>query len=74
MDDEIEILDEIEVTKVVKNPAYKPKPKAPPKRVYKQAKSKPISQDKVKCPKILDFTRRKSGSTAQNVMGGTSLM
>merc|ERR1712051_1068234 len=43
MDDEIEILDEIEVTKVVKNPAYKPKPKAPPKRVYKQAKSKPIS-------------------------------
>ena len=42
MDDEIEILDEIEVTKVVKNPVYKPKPKEP-KRVYKEPKSKPIS-------------------------------
>ena len=42
MDDEIEILDEIEVTKVVKNPVYKSKPK-PPKRVYKEPKSKPIS-------------------------------
>ena len=43
MDDEIEILDEIEVTKVVKNPVYKqPKPK-PPKRVHKQPKSKPIT-------------------------------
>ena len=42
MDDEIEILDEIEVTKVVKNPVYKPKPKEP-KRAYKEPKSKPIS-------------------------------
>ena len=40
IDDEIEILDELEVIKVVKNPIYKPK------RVHKEpkTKSKPISQ------------------------------
>jgi hypothetical protein len=38
MDDEIEILDELEVIKVIKNPIYKPK------RVHKEPKSKPISQ------------------------------